>query len=171
MFIECFKNNGKDYLRLVKSHRVTNARGEKVSAKSVIYNIGPLSRFDDGQPDYLNRLKKSFKAGNPLIPELLPYCSHETPAEVYRFTINEGSPDCFGHPKLFSNVLLERMLEELGLNSFFSSYKGFRKANAFRSKKEPPWEPKAAPAPPDFATSIKTGIQIRSLFRIELADK
>ena len=127
MFIECFKNNGKDYLRLVKSHRVTNARGEKVSAKSVIYNIGPLSRFDDGQPDYLNRLKKSFKAGNPLIPELLPYCSHETPAEVYHFTINEGSPDCFGHPKLFSNLLLERMLEELGLNSFFSSYKGFRK--------------------------------------------
>ncbi|MFR3251401.1 MAG: hypothetical protein ACLTQL_10210 [Eisenbergiella sp.] len=47
--------------------------------------------------------------------------------EAYRFSINEGSPDCFGHPKLFSHILLERILEELGLNTFFSSYKGFTK--------------------------------------------
>jgi len=31
-------------------------------------------RFDDGQPDYVDRLKKSLKAGTPLIPALLPYC-------------------------------------------------------------------------------------------------
>ena len=41
--------------------------------------------------------------------------------------MNEGSPDGFGHPKLFCHVLLERILEELGLNTFFSSYKGFTK--------------------------------------------
>ena len=47
------------------------------------------------------------------------------PAQDYHFSIKEGSPDCFGHPKIFSHVLLERILEELGLNTFFSSYKGF----------------------------------------------
>ena len=93
----------------------------------MILSIGPLSRFDDGLPDYVERLKKSFKAGQPLIPSLLPYCEKEAPAEVYRFSINEGSPDCFGHPRLFSHLLLERILEELGLNFFFSSYKGFTK--------------------------------------------
>ena len=41
--------------------------------------------------------------------------------------MNKGSPDDFGHPKLFCHVLLERILEELGLNTFFSSYKGFTK--------------------------------------------
>ena len=127
MFIEAVQNNGKKYLRLVQSTRVTNKAGYKVSQKKVILNIGPLDRYDDGLPDYIERLKKSFKAGAPLISTLLPYCEEKNAAEIYRFSINEGSPDCFGHPKLFSGVLLERILEELGLNSFFSSYKGFTK--------------------------------------------
>lgn len=127
MYVECYKNNGKPYLRLVKSVRVTNKDGYKVAQKRPVFNIGPLSRYDDGQPDYVERLKKSFKAGNPLIPSLLPYCTEERQVEKYQFTIQEGSPDCFGDPKLFGHVLLERLLEELGLNAFFSSYKGFTK--------------------------------------------
>ena len=127
MYVECFTNNGKPYLRLVQSVRITNKAGKKVPQKQVVFNLGPLDRFDDGQPDYVDRLKNSFKAGNPLIPALLPYCSSEKPAETYRFSIRQGSPDCFGHPKLFSHVFLERILEELGLNTFFSSYKGFTK--------------------------------------------
>ena len=75
----------------------------------------------------MERLKKSFKAGTPLIPALEPYCQSPNPAQDYHFSIKEGSPDCFGHPKIFSHVLLERILEELGLNTFFSSYKGFSK--------------------------------------------
>ena len=98
-----------------------------VSTKKVLLNIGPLSRFDDGQPDYLERLKGSFKAGDPLIPSLRPYCTQQPPAETFRLIFREGSPDCFGHPKLCSHLLLERILEELGLNTFFSSYKGFTK--------------------------------------------
>ena len=117
------KNNGIPYLRLVQGVRVKNKNGDKVTSKKVIFNIGPLSRYDDGQPDYVDRLKKSFKAGAPLIPSLIPYCaSDKKPAETYRFSINEGSPDCFGHPKLFSHILLERILEESGINAFFSSY-------------------------------------------------
>ena len=127
MYVESFINNGKPYLRLVQSVRVTKPDGKKVPQKQVVFNIGPLDRFDDGQPDFVDRLKKSFKAGTPLIPALLPYCNAEKPAEAYRFTIREGSPDCFGHPKLFSHLLLERILEELGLQNFFSSYKGFTK--------------------------------------------
>lgn len=127
MYIEKNKNNGIDYLRLVKSQRVINSKGVKTATKKVVYNIGPLSRFDDGQPDYVERLKKSYKAGNPLIPELLPYCENTKSAETYHFSINEGSPECFGHPRLFSHILLERILQELGIQLFFSSYKGFSK--------------------------------------------
>lgn len=127
MFIETIKNNGKDYLRLVHAVRKPNKNGSMVSTKKVLLNIGPLDRHDDGLPDYLERLRKSFKAGTPLIPSLAPYCSQERPMETYRFSFTEGSPDCFGHPKLFSHLLLERILEELGLNTFFSSYKRFTK--------------------------------------------
>lgn len=127
MYVECVKNNGTNYLRLVESHRVLNSKGVKTATKKVVYNIGPLSRFDDGLPDYVNRLKKSFVAGNPLIPALRPFCTDEVPAETYHILIREGSSYCFGHPKLFSHMLLERILEELGLHFFFSTYKGFTK--------------------------------------------
>ena len=128
MYIESTKNNGTDYLRLVKNQRILNSKGVKTSTKKVVLNIGPLSRFDDGKPDYLDRLKKSFKAGSPLIDSLLPYCDSSYPtAEIYRFEMKEGSPDCIGHPKLFSHLLLERIIEELGLQNLFSSYKGFSK--------------------------------------------
>ena len=127
MFVECFKNNGIPYLRLVRNDRVINKKGIKTATKKVILNIGPLSRFDDGAPDYIERLKKSFKAGQPLIPSLLPYCEKTAPVESYSTPFRKGSPDCIGHPKLFSHILLEKILEELGLNTFFSSYKGFTK--------------------------------------------
>jgi transposase len=127
MFIEKVQNNGKNYLRLVKSIRVRNKDGYKVSQKKVIYNIGPLAQFDDGKPDYLERLKKSFRAGIPLIPSLKPFCTDETPRDKYVVTFDEGNPNCAGEPKIFSHLLLERIVEELGLRNLFASYKGFTK--------------------------------------------
>ena len=127
MYVESFKNNGFDYLRLVESKRVLNSKGVKTARKHVILNIGPLSKFDDGKPMYMERLKQSFKSGNPIIPSLKPYCDSSSSPIVHKFSIAEGSPDCFGNPKIFSNILLEKILEELGLMYFFSSYKGFRK--------------------------------------------
>lgn len=127
MYVECFKNNGIDYLRLVQSNRVTNSKGIKTARKKVIYNIGPLSKFDDGKPDYIERLKKSFKAGNPIIQSLEKYCDEDNIPVIHKFSIIEGSPDCFGNPKIISNILLEKILEEIGLMNLFSSYKGFTK--------------------------------------------
>ena len=127
MFIDVSKNNGKDYLRLMKSKRVKNDEGVKVPRNTVILNIGSLEKFDDGQPDYLGRLRRSFKAGQPLIPSLEQYCTGEIPREKYTFAFEEGSPECAGAPKLYSHLLLERILEELGLRNLFASYKGFTK--------------------------------------------
>ena len=127
MYVESFKNNGIDYLRLVESKRVLNSKGVKTARKHVILNIGPLSKFDDGKPKYMERLKQSFKAGNPIIPALEQYCNTSAIPIVHKFNIAEGSPDCFGSPKMFSNILLEKILEELGVMKLFASYKSFTK--------------------------------------------
>jgi len=127
MFIDTSKNNGKDYISLGESKRVQNDKGHKVARKTVILNIGPLEKFDDGRPSYLERLRKSFRTGIPLITSLEPYCIKEKPREKYTFTFEEGSPECVGTPKLYSHLFLERILEELGLRNLFSSYKGFTK--------------------------------------------
>ena len=127
MFIDVNRNNGKPYLRLVNAVRIENNDGYKVSRKVVVLNIGFLGKFDDGQPNYVERLRKSFRAGMPLIPSLEPYCSRQAPLEEYVFRYTEGDPACIGHPKIFSHMLIERILEELGLMAFFSSYKNFTK--------------------------------------------
>ena len=127
VFIDVITSNGKPYLRLANSVRVANAEGKKVSQKKVVLNIGPMDRFDDGYPDYIGRLRKSFKAGRPLISFLEPYCAKHAPLEKYSFEFREGDPACIGHPKLFSHMLIERIMEELGLMNFFSAYKGFTK--------------------------------------------
>ena len=59
MFVEVTKNNGTPYLRLVKGIRRPNAKGIMTVTKKTILNIGPLSRYDDGKPDYVKRLKES----------------------------------------------------------------------------------------------------------------
>jgi len=127
VFIDVFNNNGKPYLRLVNSVRVENSSGKKVSQKKLIFSIGPLDKYDDGRPGYLERLRKSFRAGVPLIPSLEQFCRSMAPREKYTFTFEEGHPNCVGSPKIFSHLLLERILEDLGLQNLFSSYKGFTK--------------------------------------------
>ena len=127
MFIDVCRNNGKQYLRLVNSIRVKNKEGFSIPQKQIVLNIGPLDKFDDNRPDFIERLRKSFKAGIPIIKALEPYCSKQQVLEHYTFDYKEGDPACFGNPKIFSHILLERILEELGLMAFFSSYKGFTK--------------------------------------------
>lgn len=127
MYIAVFKNNGKDYLRLMESYRTQNDEGKIAIRKRIICNIGPLSKYDDGKPNYLERLRESFRLGNPLITELEEYSKRKGPLEKYTIRLQEGDPECLGHPLLYANVFLDKLFNELGLEDFFRSYKGFSK--------------------------------------------
>lgn len=126
MYIEKVKNNGTEYLRLVESIYSPRAKGGR---KKTILNIGPLSKFDDGKPDYVQRLKESFKRGDPIIDSLREFCNVPSKNDdgIYNITVKRGDPILIGHPKLYSQVLIERILEELGLVKFFQQYKSFNK--------------------------------------------
>ena len=123
MFIEINDNNGIKYLRLVESKRAFTKTGKPTCKKNIILTIGRLDNFDDGKPDYIKRLKESFKNGNPLISSLLPYVEKKATRETYDISFKEGDPDCIGHNKLFANALLERIMEEIGITSFVGKYK------------------------------------------------
>ena len=123
MFIEKFKNNGTEYLRLVESFRGENSKGLKVAKKKIIYNIGPLSKYDDHKGDYFNRLKESFKCGTPLIESLNEYCINKKNLEEYNLKYIEGDPYLIGQPKLYSHMLIEQIMNELGLINLFAHYK------------------------------------------------
>ena len=51
MFIELVNNRGTKYLRLVHGYYTKTKNGKMSSNKKVICSIGPLARFDDGEPD------------------------------------------------------------------------------------------------------------------------
>ena len=72
MTIELFKNNGIPYLRLVESRGIERRSAKVVQRRKTVLSIGPLSRHDDGRPDYLLRLRQSFRDGKPLLKSLEP---------------------------------------------------------------------------------------------------
>jgi transposase len=124
MFIDVFKNNGTEYLRLAASRRITNQKGVKVTSKKIILNLGPVSRFDDGKPDYLKRLKQSFKDGHPLIPELTAYVENSAPEpEIYNIQFKQGEQTCISTPKHLASCILDAAFSGLGLDEFFASIK------------------------------------------------
>ena len=73
MHLEKYQSNGKEYLRLVRTIRIKREDGKALNRKEVVKALGPMSQYDDGKPDYLVRLRRSFSEGKPLISELMPY--------------------------------------------------------------------------------------------------
>ena len=103
MHIEKYKTNGKYYLRLVENKRIVQ-KGESVNRKKLILSLGRYDQYDDGQPEYMQRLRQSFAEKRPLIPELMPYVE-QAPKIKVRFEIEQGSPYCVAAPKRFAPCL------------------------------------------------------------------
>lgn len=62
-----------------------------------------------------------------MIPELEEYTGKKPTFEKYTIRLQEGDPECIGHPRLYSHIFLDKLFDELGLEDFFRSYKGFSK--------------------------------------------
>ena len=91
----------------------------------MLLNIGPLNKVSDGKPDIYDRLRLSVKQGKPILKVLEPFMEKKSDdsQEYYELKIKKGDPILIGHPKLYSHILIERVLEELGLIKFFSQYR------------------------------------------------
>ena len=98
------------------------------SRKRVVRNLGPLSRFDDGKPDYLARLRKSFKEGHPLIPELVDLVPGNPVKD--RITIHfdrNDEQDCMSDPKNIGYFLLDGLYDALGIYDVLNKHKSMTK--------------------------------------------
>ena len=122
MHIEAANNNGTKYLKLARCHRGTNSKGKRTIIKQVVLNIGPLSKFDDGKPGYLDRLRRSFRDGTPLIPALAPYVGGAA-AKTHVIRYRDGDPACGGETKRLAACVLDPVFSALGLDQFLASVK------------------------------------------------
>ena len=122
MHIEKFTVCQRPYLRLVESKRRLSRNGKPMSGKRLVLGLGPLSRHDDGKPDYLARLRQSFREGRPLIAALLPYVG-DAPKEEWNIKFRAGDPKCKGEPKRLAACILDPVFSALGLGQLLASVK------------------------------------------------
>ena len=122
MHLETYRSNGRHYLRLVAGKRMKDRQGRAIVGKRIVASLGPLAKHDDGLPNYLERLRASFRAGKPLIKELEPYVG-EAPKERFTVTFDAGDPTCLGKPKRMAATVLDPVFNALGLDELFASVK------------------------------------------------
>ena len=108
MHIECFKNSGKPYLRIVEGI-YTNNNGKVKIKKNVIKNLGPLSKYDDGKPDFLKRFRNEFKNGNLNIDGV------NIDKMERKVNISFTKDDFILNPKNIGYLFLENYYEKLGI--------------------------------------------------------
>ena len=122
MTIERVINHGIAYLRLTASLGLKKVGGRVVQRRKVVLSLGPMSRHDDGKPDYLQRLRESYRAGRPLIKELEPYVDGAARSRV-SVTFEHGDAKCLGKPKRMAATILDPVFNALGLDELFASVK------------------------------------------------
>ncbi len=123
MYIDQVVNSGKPYLRVAESYS-ERIDGVRVNRKRTIRNIEPLSRFDDGQPDFLHRLKKSFKDGCPIIPGLEDLALAEAPPSKLRIELDRLNESfAFSDPKNIGYFFLDAIYDALGIYDVLNQYK------------------------------------------------
>ena len=129
MFIECVDNNGTDYLRITEGFPFT-VDGAVRQKRRVIRYIGPLSRYDDGKPDYLERLRQSFREGEPLIESLRDLLTGVPPIREINVRFNlENDDDCYLSPKNLGYFVLDGIYDALGIYDGDTSKEGLTRAS------------------------------------------
>ncbi len=126
MHIERYKHYDKYYLRLVSSKRMISKNGKPNSGKEVVLSIGAIDKYDDGKPNYLERLRASFREGKPLIKELQPYVGSAEKKKI-TITFEQGDKECLAVPKRMAACLLDRVFSELELDKLFANIKSTSK--------------------------------------------
>jgi transposase len=116
MHIDCYLNNGyQPYLRVSESY-TTVIDGVRKNKKRVIRSLGPLSRFDDGKPDFLNRLRRSFKDGSPIIDGLNDLVEIKVPPRRITAVFDRYDDESsFCNPKNIGYFLLDSLYDKLGI--------------------------------------------------------
>ena len=113
--IECVKNNGKPYLRIAESRYVKDIGRQK---KFVIKNIGPLSKYDDGKPDFLKRFREKWKNGE-IDFDGLTYYSNLPTKKIFEIDNDKNYIEL----KNIGYLFLQSVYNSLGINQLLTKVK------------------------------------------------
>jgi transposase len=119
-FLDCFKNNGYNYLRIIYSKRFKKEDGKITNKRVVIKNLGSLKKFDDGKGEgLLLRLREEFK--NKKLNIGINY--DELPKQIERIKPAIENPIAKLDPKNIGYFFLENIFNKLGISDVITRYK------------------------------------------------
>ena len=122
MYLDCFKNCNKPYLRVVHNFYVTS-NGKNKQQRVTIKNLGPLSNYDDGKPDLLIRLRGKFKQGKLVdLDELEKELDKKTPKKR-KIHIDRDKINFDLNPKNIGYFFLNALYCRLGINEILNRIK------------------------------------------------
>ena len=122
MYLDCFKNCNKPYLRVVHNFYVTN-NGKNKQQRVTIKNLGPLSNYDDGKPDLLIRLRGKFKQGKLVdLDELENELDKKAPKKR-KIHIDRDKINFDLNPKNIGYFFLNALYCRLGINEILNRIK------------------------------------------------
>ena len=118
MYLDCFKNYGKPYLRVVHNFYHTD-NGKLKQRRVTLKNLGLLSNYDDGKPDLLKRLREQFKNG-----ELVDLSEFDlTQFKKDKDTIPAKDINLKLNPKNIGYLFLNQIYHDLGIDTFLNRIK------------------------------------------------
>jgi transposase len=128
MYVECARVKGrKDYLRVSETYSMKED-GIRKTKKRVIYNIGPLDVYDDGLPNYVDRLKESFRNGNPIIDEISHLASKHSNRRFVSIKFDRNNVDeSMLNPKNIGYFMLDSLYDALGIYDVMIKHKSKNK--------------------------------------------
>ncbi len=118
MYLDCFKNCGKDYLRIV-NNKYSNNNGKVKISRVTIKNLGYLSNYDDGKPDLLKRLRQQFRDGTLIDLNELNISLEEKKKEM----ISIKDVNLKLNPKNIGYLFLNQIYNELGIDTILNRIK------------------------------------------------
>ena len=122
MYLDCFKNCNKPYLRVVHNFYVTS-NGKHKQQRMTIKNLGPLSNYDDGKPDLLIRLREKFKQGKLVdLDELEKELDKKAPKKR-KIHIDRDKINFDLNPKNIGYFFLNALYCRLGINEILNRIK------------------------------------------------
>jgi transposase len=127
MQIVCTNNNGTKYLQVQESHYEISSDGKASQKRRVVKNLGPLSRFDDGQPDFLIRLRTSFRDGHPILHELEELVAQMPPPKIKLELDPSNLSDCTCDLKNIGYFLFDALYDALGIYDVLNFHKSHSK--------------------------------------------
>ena len=123
MYLDRFNCKGKPYLRIVENYTVLD-NGKKKLKRKTIKNLGYEEKFDDGMPNFYNRMKQKLKTGELKIDGIDP-SEFRVRAKLYNNSLysEENSNYSYLEPKNFGYFFIENIYNQLGISDILRRIK------------------------------------------------